>query len=53
VTASKPVASAKAQWEGVVATYTAQGLKKADAARKAAREHAGLRDAVIAEANNK
>ena len=53
VTASKPVASAKAQWEGVVASYTAQGLKKADAARKAAREHAGLRDAVIAEANNK
>jgi hypothetical protein len=53
VTALKPVASAKAQWEGVVATYTAQGLKKADAARKAAREHAGLRDAVIAEANNK
>ena len=53
VTASKPVASAKAQWEGVVATYTAKGMKKADAARKAAREHAGLRDAVIAEANNK
>jgi hypothetical protein len=53
VTASKPVASAKAQWEGVVAAYTAQGMKKADAARKAAREHAGLRDAVIAEANNK
>jgi ATP-dependent Clp endopeptidase proteolytic subunit ClpP len=53
VTASKPVASAKAQWQGVVATYTAQGMKKADAARKAAREHAGLRDAVIAEANNK
>jgi len=53
VTSSKPVFTAKAQWDGVVATYTAQGLKKADAARKAAREHAGLRDAVIAEANNK
>jgi ATP-dependent protease ClpP protease subunit len=53
VAASRPVASAKAQWEGVVASYTAQGLKKADAARKAAREHAVLRDAVIAEANNK
>ena len=53
VTSSKPAFTAKAQWDGVVATYTAQGLKKADAARKAAREHAGLRDAVIAEANNK
>lgn len=53
VTSSKPVFTAKAQWDGVVATYTAQGLKKDAAARKAAREHAALRDAVIAEANNK
>jgi len=45
--------SARAKWDGIVANLTAQGLKKADAARKAARDHAELRDLVIAEANNK
>lgn len=45
--------SARAQWDSIVAALTAQGLKKADAARKAARDHAELRDLVIAEANNK
>ena len=51
VASSKPVISAKAQWEAVLATYTASGMGKPQAAKRAIREHRDLHALVVAEAN--
>ena len=51
VAASKPVLSAKAQWEAVLATYVASGIGKPQAAKRAIREHRDLHALMLAEAN--
>lgn len=51
VAASKPVLSAKAQWEAVLATYAASGIGKPQAAKRAIREHRDLHALMLAEAN--
>jgi hypothetical protein len=51
VAASKPVLSAKAQWEAVLATYAASGIGKPQAAKRAVREHRDLHALMLAEAN--
>lgn len=51
VVAAKPMLTARAQWDAVVADYASKGISKQQAAQRAVREHRELHQLLLAEAN--